>query len=286
MKWVPDQCKEGCDQWLQALRDLQLLGTENGVSYFLPPFDIEIDKKIFDSILKLYRPDEEKGGLMFATIKKGQTLTLKIESIRKIRNVVEKYYDDASKATSYLACPTQYKKLLSANFSKVIPEQILIPIHFHTHPTKNDAEGKNYLAKICDPHNMSDQDIIVSRVRCILIGELKLFYLNAIITGDEKSHRILFYGHKVMPENYTMEKFQQISTAFGKLTDKIENEEWRVFAKVAGTSLAMLAAVNAPHLVKPALDHFAASLDKGEFWAKLKNGKTIVKIPVRDLESD
>lgn len=235
----------------------------------------------------MYIPDEEKGGLFFASFsKKDNYITLEIETIVEIKNNVEKEFPGSSRKNSYFPDRRQYLRVLSANFTTDNPSKIKLPIHFHTHPTNDKFEDVKYYSQLLHPLNMSDGDIAVSKTRHIQFNSFSMFYLNSIIMGDENEHRIMFYGNNVTPENYFGEKSKQLFETIKDFTDEIESNGWRIFTRIALAGLGILTVVKAPYLVQPLIDNIVYSLDKKEFWGKLeKDGNTIINIPFRKLNN-
>ena len=54
---------------------------------------------------------------------------------------------------------------------------------------------------------------------------------------------------------------------------------------IAATGFVIVAGIKAPQMVRPLLDMMAYSLDKKEFWGKLENGLTLIKIPKREINN-
>ncbi|PHR45996.1 MAG: hypothetical protein COA32_12185 [Fluviicola sp.] len=287
-KWNPEFDTGNCNKWLTYLKGQNLIRIEDNVGYLTPPFDIVISNGKYNDIEKTYAPNEEKGGLMFASISKNEgRILLKIESIEEITNDVETAFPGSSKKGSYFPHADNYLKTLSKNFSETDPSQIKLPIHFHTHPTRDKFEDIKYFTQLWHPLNMSSADIRVSKSRHIQLNNFSLFYLNAIITGDYNEHRIIFYGNNVTPENYTGEKAKQMFTTFKEITGEIENENLRRFTRIALASLGVAGAIYQPLLIPRFVDEFVYGLDKKEFWGKLKkNGTTTIHIPFRSLEQE
>jgi hypothetical protein len=286
LKWSPQFQAASCNDWLIGLQQENVIEISASVGNFKTPFIIQISKKISKNISEIYAPHEERGGLMFASVKsKNDETILKIESVHEVRNDVEKYFNNSSKSSSYYPNREDYLKLLSDNFSNKNSKGILLPIHFHTHPTRNTVEDIRYHSQIIHPLNPSEADITVSNLRHIQLNNFTLLYLNSIITGDSMEHRIMFYGRKVTPEDYTREKGRQIINTVMEATDGIQDHDLRVAARIALGSLAAIGALSAPLLVKPMMDNLAYMMDKKEFWGKLeKEMDTFIKIPFRQLD--
>ena len=127
-----------------------------------------------------------------------------------------------------------------------------------------------------DLHNIN-----VSKIRHLQFFNFSLLYLNTLITGDDTEHRILFYGHKVTPENFTREKTKRVFSVVEELTDEIPNENVKLFSRLALGGLAMWGMIANPMFTYTLVDHLAITFDNKEFWGKLENGTTVIKIPLR-----
>ncbi len=285
MSITPQHNANSCNKWLSHLTQLNILKIADKVGHFLPPCRIIINENIYSKILTLYDPRKEKGGIMFASItQESGYINLEIKSINVIGNNVEKVFPGSSKNDAYYPNQDLYLKLLSRNFSKKNFTRIYFPIHFHTHPTRDMSEDIKYFNRVIDPLDMSPQDIIASNNRNIQLGDLSLFYLNAIITGDREEHRIIFYGNKVTPSNYLFEKGMQVFKAVEDLTGEIENDFWRIASRIAIGSFAAIATFKSPLMARSVLDVCASTLDKKEFWGKLEKGRTVINIPYRQVD--
>lgn len=137
-----------------------------------------------------------------------------------------------------------------------------------------------YYGQLIDQLNTSLKDIKASRERSIQIDHCSVSYLNAIITGNESEHRIMFYGKNVMPENYTGEKMKQIMDVATEMTEDIKIEGLKFLTRVGLGGLAIAGVCSQPQIFQSIMDDFVYKLDKKEFWGKLdKSETTIIKIP-------
>ena len=116
----------------------------------------------------------------------------------------------------------------------------------------------------------------------IMLNSFELLSLNAIITGDSIEHRIIFYGYKVTPMNFSKVKSEQLIQSAEKFLNNIESDGWRLFAGICLFGLTAVATINAPEAVCNAYEEIVHSIDKKEFWGKLEEGTTIINIPVRN----
>src|SRR5690606_23249657 len=88
--WKPTFNTDNCNKWLKNLRELNFINISDNTGHIIPPFSISISKDIHQEIINIYPPNEEKGGLMFASItKSNDEIELNIESILEIQNDVE-----------------------------------------------------------------------------------------------------------------------------------------------------------------------------------------------------
>lgn len=286
LKWRPEFNTANCNKWLAYLKEQNLIRISDNIGHLTPPFDISINDKIYSDILNIYVPNEEKGGLMFASIsKRDNQISLEIDAIEEIENDVENAFPGSSKKGSYFPHADNYLKILSDNFSNNDSSKIKLPIHFHTHPTRDKFEDIKYFTQLWHPLNMSKADIDVSKERQIQFNNFSFFYLNAIITGDDNEHRVIYYGNNVTPENYTGEKATQMFTTVKEMTDEIENDGLKTLTRVALVGLGIAGVIYQPFMMPALMDEFVYALDKKEFWGKLsKQGTTIIHIPFRELK--
>lgn len=286
MRWSPKFNKDACNEWLLHIEGLKVIRMAARTVHLVPPFNIRISKVISHKIIRMYVPNEEKGGLMFAKVViENNAVTLSVQSFHEVENRVEIEIPGQSKSGSYFPNREKYLEILQKNFSKKRPGNILFPIHFHTHPTRDKLEDLKLYKQIFDPLNLSPGDKVVSKKRHIQLDDLTLLYLNSIITGDDKEHRIIFYGNQVTPEDFTSEKFKQTFNTIEDLTEKIEDDGWKFFARIAFSGLTLFGTFKAPQVTMPLIEQFAYSFNRNEFWGKLNaEGDTVIKIPKREDE--
>ena len=282
MRWLPEFNTENCNKWLTGLDGLNIIKISEDVGHLIPPFSIRMKEERQNDLAKIYSPKEEKGGLMFASVSSIQAdFCLNVEYVREITNDVETEFPGNSKTNSYFPKRTEYVKALSQNFLGNDP---LFPIHFHTHPTRDKLEDIKYYHQLIHPLNRSRADVKAAQSRHIQLNNFTLLYLNAIVTGDNMEHRIMFYGKKVTSDSYTSEKVKQFISTIGEMTGEIKNEDVKLITRIALSGLGIFSMLSAPMLMPSLVDEFVYAFDKKEFWGKLERGKeTIIQIPLREI---
>ena len=259
------------------------------------PFEIELPAMIARKLTASYKNNEETGGLLLARVVTGKGGTkLLIDNWQEIENKVEEYYPTYSKKNSYLADQNIYQKVLEENFSKVANE-ILFPIHYHTHPTielENNAEFLSSFSKL----DLSDADINASESRSLRLGKYNLYYVNSILTGkvligNFRENRILFYGKGISPTNFKgVRKHQGVNAIYETISEQESGLD--KFLATAGFALWELGALamasnNKPHMAKDMRDGLADLVKNKEYFSTISDYiPTVVKIPIFRIDEN
>ena len=274
--WQIDQYnKESVDKWINNNLEKNIFQIHPDSYIHTTPIEIEVTVQVSLRLIKLYNQYEEKGGIIFCSLNcsNGKTI-IKTEFVCDVPNI------DENKTNTYAPNDEIYLKLLNENFSNQNHSQILLPIHFHTHPTKDLQEAISYSQLYFITHfklNTSEGDQNVVKLRFLEFDKIKVGYFHAIITGHDLFLNIIFYAHNVTPLDFLEVKrklihnaFKEFGDEFSKITDNPEKKGiikkgLRAMGKLAGNSS------NIDEL---------ASLYDGEYFGMLKeNESTIISIP-------
>jgi len=285
--WQPKHNRQACEAWFRYMLNSQITTREGNDIKLRPPFEILLLRDNGRAITATYKDSEETGGLMFGKfLWSDRKLTLIICEHHQIENVIEKYNPTKSRKGSYLPDPTIYQNILEKNFSKQSSDQILFPIHYHTHPTENQKEDVFYIST-GNKLRLSNADKHAANNRSIKLGENILLYLNAIITGNESEHRILFYGNGISPFQFEETKAKQVKQGVKDITEGIENESHKKLAMAGIEIFRRLAVGLSPELSPYLLDKLADFSNRQEYFSIIReNMDTRITIPELKKEEE
>ena len=279
--YKPKYDVKSCKQWLKWLNDSDIITEDEGSIKLFPPCEIELPQNISTAITSTYLDDEETGGLQFCSIELVEDIVkLNVRAHHEVPNDVENAFPGLSRKNSYYALRTEYEKHLSDNFSKENEKDILFPIHYHTHPTVNIKEDVRYITTAIKLE-LSDGDKDVSKCRKIILDDTNLLYINAILTGNESEHRIIFYGKGITPHNFNKPKAKQFVRGVMDGTESIESDGWKVFWRVLIAAGTVTSAIyGGPDAVRMLTDTFVDMVNKKEYFGVIDKFKsTIINIP-------
>ncbi len=268
--------------WLDGHRETGLMKYEKPLICPVAPFDIEITQKAYESLQSIYLPNEERGGIIFCkVIKENGNCILQAIDVNEVPNAYEPYAEDpgGSKANRYRPDANLYLSYMKNNFSKAQSEEILFPIHFHTHPTSDNDKLMEYYNQYFHL-NTSDGDQNVAKIRYVEFNSVKMRYLNAIITGNDEDHNIVFYAPDVTPLDFFSTKLDRIRgklSNFGEqLSSLSEDKGKQEIIKRAVEAVGMLAV----GFNMNTIDYIPMMFEEKEYFGSLnREGSTIIKIP-------
>lgn len=269
--------RENCLKFVKNLADLDVAYVKDKTIIIKPPFTIEIPTAITSKIVTRYKSDEERGGLMFGYFKKVEDLiVLEIKEYHEIENYIETYRPEKSKRWAYFPHIESYTAALENNFCKVDGD-VLFPIHYHTHPSKELEPGKHM--STATKLELSEADKNSSDSRFIEIDGGKLQYLNAIITGNESENRIVFYGKDVTDYDFSNNIHQQALQGILDSTAGIESTGGKIGAIGLGFGALLLGIFN-PEFGNEAINLLPDLKNEKEYFGTISRiGATKIKIP-------
>lgn len=279
--WKVEFNKDTVAAWLENHRENGLMKYEKPIVCPVAPFEIEVTEDAYKKLESIYVSNEERGGIIFCKIinNKDNTILRTIE-VKEVPNVYKPYPEDpgGSKANRYRPDSRVYLSHLESNF-KSEKEEILFPIHFHTHPTVDNDKLMEYYNQYFKL-NTSDGDQNVSKIRYVEFNGVKMRYLNAIITGNESDHNIVFYAPDVTPLDFFSTKLNRIKgkiSNFGEqLSTLSEDKDKQEIIKRAVEAVGMLAV----GLNMNTIDYIPMLFEEKEYFGSLnKKGSTVIKIP-------
>jgi hypothetical protein len=280
--WKIEFNKEIVAAWLDSHRENGLMKYEKPLVCPVAPFDIEITENVYKELQSIYLPHEERGGIIFCKIIKGSgTYVLQAVDVKEVPNVYEPYEKDpgGSKANRYRPNANVYINYLKNNFSKTQSEEILFPIHFHTHPTADNKKLMEYYNQYFHL-NTSDGDQDVSKIRYVEFNSVKMRYLNAIVTGHDADYNIVFYAPDITPLDFFSTKLDRIRrklSNFGEeLSSLTEDKGKKEIIKSAVEAVGMLAI----GFNMNTIDYIPMLFKEKEYFGSLnKVGSTVINIP-------
>jgi hypothetical protein len=278
--------KEATSRWMNYYNDRFLKYAHPFVTP-TTPFHIEVTINVYNELKKIYIYNEERGGIIFCKILLEQN-AWKLETVKvnEVENTcgAEPNELGKSRANCYRPNGEQYLGYMHENFSQNDLDSILFPIHFHTHPTKNEQEAFQYYNSYSHRKlNTSAQDRKVAEGRFLQFGTVKLRYMNAIITGHANNYNIMFYAKDVTPLNFMKTKFKRLQDAIEKCGDNIsrpiESKTSSGFTKVVVNFLGAIA-IGLGYKYRM-IDYAANLFEDREYFGSLYSDKpTVFKIPL------
>lgn len=285
--WKVNFNTEEVKKWIATHRESMVLTYEKPILLPITPFEIEITPDAYTKIENIYINNGEKGGIIFCEIiKKQDEFRLKTIDVCEVENVFESTPENPgrSKANTYRPNSEQYISLMSENFSN--STSCYFPIHFHTHPTADDKEFVAY-SNSYTQLNTSDADKNAALNRFVEFGQVKLRYLNAIITGHDDDFKIIFYAPGVTPLDFFTTKLNRITgklSNFGEQASTLTDDENLKPIVKAGIELVgtLFLGFN-----MATINHIPLMFEEKEYFGNLdKNSSTIIKIPKYKTEEE
>lgn len=247
------------------------------------PFVIEITSEIYKELKEIYVNYEEHGGIIFCQIicLDGKT-TLKAVKVVEIPNVYLPCADrpGRTRANSYLPDAQKYISAMENVFSLNEAKSLLFPIHFHTHPTKDEKEELEYYNAF-KALNTSGADKNAALNRYVKFQNVKLRYMNAIITGHDDTHNILIYAPEVTPLDFLKVKMNRVMKSFSEggeaASELTKNEGGKVAIKV----IAQIVGLTSMIAFYGQLDYYTQLFGDNEYFTTLiEEESTIIRIPI------
>lgn len=197
-------------------------------------FTCYFDSNNISILKKEYNPELEKGGVIYLSLgyKDGQRF-YNVEKIVFITNRSENPH--CSYKVDKLELETAREKALNKN---------LIPLEFHSHPTKNDNiifENFEYYSQL----DTSDADKIC-RYRGITIGDIQLRLPDVLIVANGEMKNGLFvgfYSGLIAPLDFTERKSEMMSFFLQKSYNGINNYFDTPQKKIIGIIVGALTAI-------------------------------------------
>jgi hypothetical protein len=265
--YKPEFNRQACLKWLKKLRKSGYINLENRDLTLTTPFELIIPLSEAQKISASYKDNEETGGLIFCEMmSEKESLKLIVREHRPVPNEVERFFKNKSKKNSYYADPDLYHALLSENFSKADSGEILLPIHYHTHPTDDIKDDYRYLSTM-SRLMLSEGDKHVSLERKIQLEDINLIYLNAILTGNWLEHRIISYGKGVSPLDFEETLNRQSAQGIIDATEAIESEGWRLAARLGLILATGVVGMNNPYHGKELLNSFSDYTNEKQYFS-------------------
>lgn len=246
------------------------------------PFEIEVTIDVYNDLKEIYVSNEEKGGIIFCKLiqieNQSRLQTVRIEEVENVFEPSDEY-PGRDKTNAYRPDAEYYLNLLSENFSHQNSEAILFPIHFHTHPTKDQEKALEYYNNYWNL-NTSEADQDRARERFAQFNNVKLRYMSAIITGHEDEHNILFYAEDVTPLDFMMVKFKRLQDGVSKFGSELASLSDDKDKQVLIKSAVELLGVGFLAFNRNMVDYVANMLEDKEYFGSLNADEpTIIKIP-------
>jgi hypothetical protein len=273
-KYIADQV----NSWYKYHSTNGLLKFEGSIIKLTLPFSFEITEEVYEDIANIYPKNVEKGGLIYCRVKSFSPAILETVYVKEIPNVMP----IEERKHSYRPDREEYIKSLNDNFSKHNSE-ILIPIHFHTHPTEDHQQSVEYSNSFLQL-DTSEPDRNAARNRHIAFNEIKLSYFSAIITGHDKGHNILFYCDGVTPLDFFDTKFNRIQKSLSKLGDEAATlTDDKDLQKVVKAGVELIGAI-VIGFNRWSIDYIPLLLSEKEYFGSLnRSGITSIKIPKENV---
>ena len=275
--------------WADSHIQTKFLKYEKPILLPNTPFDIEITSNVYRDIKKIYVNNLEKGGIIFCKIIQLQDkFRLQTSEIVEVKNVFEpsEKHPGRDKSNTYRPDANFYLSLLENNFSQQDHNNILFPIHFHTHPTQDKEKTLEYY-KSHWQLNTSGADQDRARERYAEFNSVKFRYLSAIITGHDDDHNILFYAQEVTPLDFMTTKFKRLQSGVSKIGSELsslseDKNKQRVIKDVVDLLGSALIAFNSNMI-----DYAANMFEDKEYFGSLNpNSSTIINIPFYKKDDD
>lgn len=273
------------NRWFTNHIDANFLESKSEIILPKAPFEIEISDNIYATeIAPIYKNNQENGGIIFCKIiYANEGMKLRACRVEEIENVYETTSEDPtrSRANAYRPNRYQYLTFMEDNFSKTA-EDILFPIHFHTHPTKDAKEEREYYNAFSQLHT-SEADRNVAQARFMQFNNIKLRYANAIITGHGDIHNILIYIPDVTPLEFMQTKIDRIYNTYEKggrdFAETVKSEGWK---KVI-PHLSKLGALFTHLAFRDNIDEFVHFFKSNEYFTTFEEKTTtVIRIPEID----